>query len=101
MTEAEFTRLALGMPGAVAGGHQGHPDFRVGKKIFATLGYPRPGFGMVRLAPEQQAMLIAAEPSIFAPAAGAWGRNGATMIDLARTDAATAESALRMARQRL
>jgi hypothetical protein len=101
MTEAEFTSLAMAMPGAAAGGHMGHADFRVGKKIFATLGYPRAGFGMVKLAPEQQAMLMAAEPGIFAPAPGAWGRRGATVVDLARVDTATAESAIRMARERL
>jgi hypothetical protein len=101
MTDDEFARLALGMRGAAAGGHMGHRDFRVGKKIFATLGYPRAGFAMAKLAPEQQAMLVAAEPDIFAPAAGAWGRGGATVIDLARVDAATAESAIRMARERL
>ena len=32
----------------------GHPDFRVKAKIFATLGYPDAGFGMVKLTPEQQ-----------------------------------------------
>jgi hypothetical protein len=27
----------------------GHPDFRVGGKIFATLGYPQVGWAMIKL----------------------------------------------------
>lgn len=38
MTPDEFRRLALSMPQAVESAHMDHPDFRVGKKIFATLG---------------------------------------------------------------
>jgi hypothetical protein len=39
MTAEAFRRLALSMPEAREVGHMGHPDFRVGGKIFATLGY--------------------------------------------------------------
>jgi hypothetical protein len=53
---------------------------------------------MVKLTPEQQEMLIAAEPDIFSPSAGAWGRNGSTLVNLERVDAVTAKSALQMAR---
>jgi len=34
------SEVALGLPEAVEGSHQGHADFGVGKRIFATLGYP-------------------------------------------------------------
>ena len=40
MTSSRFRRIALALPDAVEGSHQGHADFRVGKRIFATLGYP-------------------------------------------------------------
>jgi len=40
MTAAEFRRIALRLPEAIEASHGGHPDFRVGGKIFATLGYP-------------------------------------------------------------
>ena len=40
MTAAEFRRLALSLPEAEEREHMHHPDFRVGGKIFATLGYP-------------------------------------------------------------
>jgi hypothetical protein len=60
----------------------GHPDFRVRGKIFATLGYPDKGWGMVKLTPEQQERFVQAEPDVFVPAAGAWGSRGATTVRL-------------------
>ena len=51
MTPDEFRRLALSMPDAVEHAHMNHPDFRVGKKIFATLGYPDGRSAMVKLKP--------------------------------------------------
>jgi len=80
MTRDGFRRLALRMPEAEEAGHMGHPDFRVGGRIFATLGYPDKGWGMVKLMPDQQEAFVAAEPAVFAPAKGAWGRRGATIV---------------------
>lgn len=80
MTIDGFRQLALSMPGATEVGHMGHPDFRVGGKIFATLGYPDARCGMVKLTPDQQEGFIAAEPDVFAPAAGKWGKAGATIV---------------------
>jgi hypothetical protein len=97
MTADDFRRLALAMPGAVESAHMRHPDFRVGKTIFATLGYPKEGYAMVKLAREQQSVLVSAEPFMFAPASGAWGRNGATIVTLAHVDEAAAADAIRMA----
>lgn len=97
VTAATFRRLALRLPEAREGAHMGHPDFRVRDKIFATLGSPDPGWGMVKLTPQQQQVLVAAEPDLFKPAAGAWGRRGSTNVRLAAVDAATLEDALRMA----
>jgi len=82
MTFEDFRRLALGMPEATEGAHMGHPDFRVRGKIFATLGYPDEGWGMVKLQPEQQEALVASEPGAFVPVKGAWGRGGATGVRL-------------------
>ena len=58
----------------------GHPDFRVRGKIFATLGYPDGKWAMVKLTPEQQEALCAAEPDVFVAIKGAWGRRGATNV---------------------
>lgn len=60
----------------------GHPDFRVGKKIFATLGYPDKGFGTVMVRPHEQDLLVKNHPRAFIPAAGAWGRAGSTSVRL-------------------
>jgi len=54
MTAAQFRRLALGLSEAVESSHLSHPDFCVRNRVFATLGYPDPRCGMVRLTPEQQ-----------------------------------------------
>ena len=61
MSANHFRRTALALPGAVEGAHQRTADFRVGKRIFATLGYPDDGWGMVKLTPEQQSMLVEAD----------------------------------------
>jgi hypothetical protein len=82
VTPDGFRRLALSLPEAVEVGHMGHPDFRVRGKIFATLGYPDGGWGMLKLTPEQQEALTSGEPLVFAPIKGAWGRGGATNVNL-------------------
>jgi hypothetical protein len=83
MTEEDFRRLASSFPGAVESAHMGHPDFRREGKIFATLGTPGSGWGMVKLRPEEQSVVLAARPDVFTPAKGAWGRAGSTLVALA------------------
>ncbi len=78
MTAREFRRIALSLPQASEAAHLGHPDFRVAGRTFATLGYPRGGWGMVKLTPEQQEFFVRAQPAAFAPVKGGWGRGGAT-----------------------
>jgi hypothetical protein len=97
MRPAAFARIALSLDGAIEGAHGGHADFRVGGKVFATLGYPGKDWGMVKLSPEQQQMLVAAEPDIFVTVKGTWGLRGATSVRLAEVDARTVRSALTMA----
>lgn len=80
MTANEFRKLALSFPEAVEASHMDHPDFR-GGKIFATL-CAEEKWGMVKLSAADQAMLVGAEPEVFRPANGAWGRNGATIVQL-------------------
>jgi hypothetical protein len=93
----DFRAAALKLPGAIESSHQGHPDFRVGKRIFATLGYPDEGWGMVKLTPEQQSMLVETEPAIFRPVPGGWGKLGSTNVLIAKADRTTLESALKLA----
>ena len=95
MTETIFRRLALALPGAEERSHLGKADFRVKNKIFATLLDAETG--VVKLAPEQQEMMVDAEPDIFNPIRGGWGRQGWTRVILANADEATLKSALQTA----
>ena len=86
--------MALGLEGAIESAHMGHPDFRVGGKIFATLGSPDASHGMVKLTPEQQELFMRVEPDVFAPAKGGWGRAGSTLVALKRAKVATLRDAM-------
>ena len=97
MSVQRFRKAALSLPDAVEGAHHGTSDFRFRNRIFATLGYPDKDWGMVKLLPEQQQMLVAAEPAMFTPIKGTWGLRGATSVRLAEVDARTLRSALTMA----
>ena len=97
MSASRFRRAALALPGAVEGAHLRTGDFRVGKRIFATLGYPDDAWGTLKLTPDQQSMLVEAEPEIFRPVPGGWGKQGYTNVLLAKADATTLKSALGMA----
>lgn len=72
-----------------------HPDFRVGGKIFATLG-PDRTWGMAKLTPTQQQDFLRMDAS-FAPAAGKWGERGATIITLQNADGNNVRLALNLA----
>jgi hypothetical protein len=99
MTPASFRKLALSLEGASESGHGGHPDFRAGGKVFASMGYPDASSAVVKLTPEQQEMLVAAEAAIFSPVKGAWGLRGYTRVHLPAADMKTMKSALAMAWQ--
>ncbi|MEY2511571.1 MAG: hypothetical protein QOE26_2334 [Verrucomicrobiota bacterium] len=97
MTAAEFRRIALSLPEAEESAHMSHPDFRVGGKIFATLGYPDVDHGMVILPPEEQARFVQTYPKVFTPAKGAWGKRGSTAVSLGAVDKATLKRAMEIA----
>ena len=73
----------------------GHPDFRLGGRIFATLGYPDTDSGMVKLTSEHQAAWIDAEPDVFSKVKGAWGKGGATHVNLRAAKKADMRKALK------
>ena len=82
MTANEFRQLALSVPEAIESAHMRHPDFRVGGRIFATLGYPDEHAAMVKLSPDEQNEFARISPTVFTRVKGAWGRQGATNINL-------------------
>jgi hypothetical protein len=97
MTPSEFRRLALSFPESEERAHMDHPDFRVGGKIFATLGYPEGGWAMVKVTPVEQEMLVKAQPKVFNPCNGAWGRRGCTNVRLKSARKSTLRRALEAA----
>ncbi len=97
MTADDFRRIALDQPEATQGAHMGHDDFRVGGKIFATLGSPDAGWGMVKLLPEQQDLFVQTNPSMFRPVKGGWGLRGATNVRLDAAAPDALEPAMRAA----
>ena len=82
MKPNEFRELALSFPEAIESAHMHHPDFRVGGRIFATLGYPNKKSAMVKLSPDEQKEFVRSSPGVFTTAKGAWGRQGSTIVHL-------------------
>src|SRR5215203_1229614 len=96
VTAEHFRRIALALDGATEGAHMGHPDFRVDKRIFASL-HAGNQTGMVKLTPDQQAAFIEDHADAFAPEAGAWGRAGCTRVVLMAVDEDSLGEALTLA----
>jgi hypothetical protein len=82
MTIDGFRKLALTLPASEELAHGGHPDFRVGKRVFASLGYPDCSWAVVKLAPAQQSKFVRLYPLVFLPVKGTWGAQGSTQIKL-------------------
>ena len=97
MNANDFRRIALSFEGAEEGSHMGHPDFRVGDRIFATLASQAQGYGNVKLTLEQQTAFVEELPEVFLPIAGGWGRMGMTHIRLAAASEDILTGALRTA----
>ena len=97
MTRDDFRRIALAFPEATQGEHLGTVDFRVRNKIFATFGPRDSRLAVVKLTPDQQGILCAAESGVFSPIPGGWGRKGWTDVTVEAADEATLASALTMA----
>lgn len=100
MTADEFREIALSCEGAEERSHMQHPDFRIGGKIFATLG-PHETWGMVKLPPAVQQEYLRIDPAAFRPASGKWGDGGATIVTLANADAGVVRDALITASQNI
>ncbi len=99
MTPNDFRKLALSFPETAERAHMNHPDFRVAGKLFATLSYPNKEWAMVKVTPIEQEMLVRAEPAVFSPVTGAWGRKGCTSVNLKAAKKTTMRRALAAAWQ--
>ena len=87
MTADRFREIVLSFDGVEERAHMGHPDFRAGGRIFASL-HSKDQFGMVKLTPAEQRACIKENPETFSPSSGAWGRQGCTNIHLASASVA-------------
>jgi len=97
ITVAGFREMALGFPEVFESAHMGHPDFRIRRgKIFATL-WPKEGWGMVILTPEQQEGFVAEAPAVFVPVRGGWGLRGCTNVVLKKASRRRLKIALAVA----
>jgi hypothetical protein len=98
MIADDFREIVLSLEGTVEGAHMNHPDFRANGRVFASL---KPGEteGVVRLSPAEQAEVVRTQPKTFVPAAGAWGRQGWTIIQLAGARPAAVRGAVLLAWQ--
>jgi YjbR protein len=99
MTAEQFRRLVLSFEGSEEHAHHGHPDFRVNGKIFSTLGFPNVQRAMVKLTAEQQADFLHDYPTVFSPASGKWGLQGATSVCLLKARRAELSRAVEAAWQ--
>lgn len=94
MTPADFRRIAMTMPGAEEVRQRVHSEFRVVRKIFATLEQSADFVAVIRFTPDQQAMFVEGAPSVFAPVLGREGRLGRTFVWLYAADEKLIEDAL-------
>ena len=98
MTPAQFRKLALSMPDVIEGEHHGHPDFRANGRVFASL-HPDGMRAMVKVPLDEQRRLLISHGEAFAPATGAWGRAGCTMVLLRDVAARTLQGPMTLAWQ--
>ena len=88
-----FRKLACSLPDAVESAHMGHPDFRVGGRIFATLSGQERWGGVLKLTVERQAEFVAEVPGSFEPVPGGLGAHGDDVFLLDYADESTMRGA--------
>lgn len=93
MNGDDIRALAQLLPGVSEGAHRGNPDFRVGGRVLATFWIEEERL-VLRLSLEAQEAFCEAEPDLFQPLDGAWGRRGWTNLDLADCEEETLREAL-------
>ena|ERR1700755_2847711 len=92
-TAADVHHMAMSLEGTTSAPHFDRLAYKV-RRIYATV---RDGSMNLMLTPDEQAFKVMLAPQIFAPIPNAWGRNGATMVDLAAIGLDELEASLRMA----
>lgn len=102
MTPLDFKSLALSLPCVIEKPHFDRVSVRVDAprgKIITTI-LEAGATANVFLSPEEQDVLIGAEPAVFSKVPNKWGEAGATTLQLSNIDEATALSALKLSWRR-
>jgi hypothetical protein len=81
ISQQTFKELALLLPGVTEAPHFDKQSFRWKNKIFATLWGPE-NRAMLKLSLTDQSVFCAFDSSIIYPVPNAWGKQGATFVEL-------------------
>ena len=95
-----FTEMALSFPEAVQAPHFDLISFRVKKKIFATI-HEKHNRVMIKLDPLDQSVFFFFYKTIIYPVPGAWGKGGATFVELSKVKKPMVKDALTLAWKRI
>src|SRR6185369_1470052 len=93
-----FRTLALSFPETEELPHFHLTSFRVKKKIFATW-WEKENRAMLKLGVVDQSVFCGADKMIFFPVPGAWGKQGATFVELKKVRKDVFKDALTVAYQ--
>ncbi|MES2566553.1 MAG: MmcQ/YjbR family DNA-binding protein [Bacteroidota bacterium] len=88
-----FITLALTFQSVDQQPHFERQSFRINKKIFATLD-PKAGTVVIKLTAVEQSVFGAYDQSIIYPVNGAWGKQGWTIVELAKVKKEVLKDAL-------
>ena len=80
VTISAARRILLSLPDTEEGAHMGHPDFRVGNRIFASLAPRKKNIAVVKLSIANQVALLQMDPEAFS--LNGWSRQGWTNVHL-------------------
>ncbi len=78
---ATARQSALSLPEVEEKSHFETPDFRINKKIFASL-HEGKNLMMVKLSLVDQSVFCSYDDTVIFPVPGGWGRKGATFVNL-------------------
>lgn len=78
-------RISLSFPETTEQPHFEKTSFRVGKKIFATLD-EKTGLACLKLSPADQDLFSVFDKTIVYPVPNKWGKQGWTLVDIARAE---------------
>lgn len=92
----KFRKMALTFPDVEEHPHFHLASFRYKKKIFATL-WEKENRAMLKLPLADQSVYCDYDSSVFSPVPGAWGKQGATFVDLKKVSSTILKEALNLA----